>query len=120
MLTAAWKNLSLTLRRCSFKLYLCWVLPSSGQRTETLYGFVQTREMAACGLQFIGTPDGFVSSAVVPYDPESGQLDADSAVEHLSNKYCGAHTRDGMTLDVNKVDNPTARHCRISVESFLV
>ena len=76
--------------------------------------------MAACGLQFVGVPDGFLSSAVVPYDRETGQLDADSAIKHLSNKYCGAHTRDGMTLDGDKINVTMAKHCTISMESFLI
>jgi hypothetical protein len=80
----------------------------------------QIREMAACGLQFVGAPDGFLSSALVPYDPESGQLDADSAIGHVSNKYCGAHTRDGMSLDHENISVTMARHCTIDVEDFLV
>ncbi len=80
----------------------------------------QVREMAACGLQFVTSPEGFFGAAVVPYDPVTGQLDADSAIDHLSNKYCGVNTRDGIDLELKKINKSLAKHCTISVNDFIV
>lgn len=76
--------------------------------------------MAACGLQFVTSPEGFFGAAVVPYDPVTGQLDADSAIDHLSNKYCGVNTRDGIDLELKKINKSVAKHCTISVNDFIV
>lgn len=73
--------------------------------------------MAASGLQFMGVPEGFFSAAVVPFDPENLVLDPDSAIEHLSNKYCGANTNEQML--VQEPTNDFDRHCTIGVTEFL-
>ena len=55
---------------------------------------MQIREMAACGLHFVDVPDGWVASAVVPYDPGTLRLDPGAAIRHLSNKHCTARNRE--------------------------
>lgn len=80
--------------------------------------------MAACGLQFVNVPEGFFSAAVVPYKPGNPPeippaLDPHAAIEHLSNKYCGANTREGASIDPVDHDNPAELHCTISMHSFL-
>ncbi len=77
----------------------------------------QIRAMAASGLQFMAVPEGFFSAAVVPYDPETLLLDADSAVEHLSNKYCGAFTNQYM--ETHQRTNDFELHCTITMGHFL-
>lgn len=81
--------------------------------------------MAACGLQFVDVPKGFFSAAVVPYElgdpPEvPPALDPHAAIEHLSNKYCGANTQEGASTDPkDHPDNPAELHCTIPAHSFL-
>lgn len=81
---------------------------------------LQIREMAACGLQLVAPPEGFFSAAVVPYDPVSRQLDPDSAIDHLSNRYCGDNTRDGIDLNLAKINTTLEKHCTIQVDRFLL
>jgi hypothetical protein len=73
--------------------------------------------MAASGLQFVNVPEGFYSAAVVPYDPEVPELDTDSAVEHLSNKYCGMNTNAFKNPNIHS--DRDGLHCTVHVHEFL-
>lgn len=78
--------------------------------------------MAACGLQFVDVPEGFFSAAVVPYEPTADPpaLHPDSAVEHLSNRYCHANTQEGSSTNpADHKDDQQALHCTVSVQDFL-
>lgn len=72
--------------------------------------------MAACGLQFADIPEGFWSAAVVPFDLGTQKLDPDSAIEHLSNKYCGYNTREGLRGNANATQFELL--CTVPVDGF--
>ena len=78
--------------------------------------------MAACGLQFVDVPQGFFSAAVVPYNPGDPRarvppaLNPHAAIEHMSNKYCSANTREGAKHDLG---DQSTLHCTVSAQDFL-
>ena len=56
--------------------------------TDPKRGPWKVREMASSGLQFVDLPEGFKSSALVPYDEHKPALSEAAAVYHVSNRYC--------------------------------
>ena len=79
----------------------------------SLFIGMQVREMGACGFQFVDVPKGFFSSAVVPYNPNTLQLDENAAIDHISNKYCGQNTLDGLSFDIRDHFNQGELMCTV-------